>query len=153
MKLTRSREWNEIEGIFLNFLLFWYKYEPFVANSSLRFVQTRLSALFRLLSTPLFINSCDFKKSQDFEIVKILELILRNLLQLLYYETIQIFALTLGKWGSQPSHINTTVHNEHLILWHETTEPVRLLPGLLILFCALSIFFPSHEHRCNLYFP
>ena len=34
MKLTRSREWNEIEGIFLNFLLFWYKYEPFVANSS-----------------------------------------------------------------------------------------------------------------------
>ena len=112
-----------------------------------------LSALFRLLSTLLFINSCDFKKSQDFEIVKILKLKLRNLLQLLYYKTIQIFALTLGKWGSQPSHINTTVHNEHLILWHETTEPVRLLPGLLILFCALSIFFPSHEHRCNLYFP
>ena len=85
-----------------------------------------LSALFRLLSTLLFINSCDFKKSQDFEIVKILKLKLRNLLQLLYYKTIKILALTLGKWGSPPSHINTTVHNEHLTLWHETMEPVRL---------------------------
>lgn len=33
MKLTRSREWNEMEGIFLTFLLLWYKYESFVANS------------------------------------------------------------------------------------------------------------------------
>ena len=33
MKLACSREWNEVDGIFLNFLLFWYKCEPFVANS------------------------------------------------------------------------------------------------------------------------
>ena len=121
MKLTRSREWNEIEGIFLNFLLFWYKYEPFAANSSpvpKRFVTSAFhSTIYKFMRFEKIsrLRNCENSKIK-----------LRNLLQLLYYKTIKILALTLGKWGSPPSHINTTVHNEHLTLWHETTEPVRL---------------------------
>ena len=43
--------------------------------------------------SPLFVNFCDFKNSQDYEIMKIRKV----KLQLLWYKTKQILALTRGK--------------------------------------------------------
>lgn len=47
---------------------------------------------------PLFVNFCDFKNSQDFEIMKIRKV----KPQLLCHKTMQILALTSGKRESQP---------------------------------------------------